>query len=532
MINFLGIDFSSFDEYNPFKNAALEDTANSVAEAKVKNFMQKSGDLIKRIFSYIPKVFDKLGKLIKHNTIVTKARANAGVPKDLKEVPDDKLREIKRLRSEILTLKQNLLDSEDKRMQIAIKLSEDLAAEMRSIANIVNVGKAASKEVISGKFEVSKTKLQKLQTQFDELKGKNYSDIKEKLEHAIGQMKSVCENDRLFALAVPVYKGVDNTSKYVSIITSNSEKHLAVAQSLANLIQRDTSISHAAANTVGKLGENKDEDQKNVFERKAASTKDRATLAQSASTSASGVLDLCKLYIDSSKTMGQIAKEYAEATALVYKVYPLPEGGTNHEHNLGEGKKGSVSAKGLPGWFKFVGGCWHYYEEVLDKSGGKQTFEMEIKDEKDPDKPPKGLSEETIKKIREKKEAWAKHHTAPVQDKNGAMISNSEDNIKYGKEKFIKNFKDDKDKVDDIPNTVFEAYNRGIITGFKKHGNEIDTVIVGNNKLGISTGKYSIEEFLSKWKKAHTNEVQQDNEGNRISDEYNDTQYVHDEYKD
>lgn len=418
----------SMEDFGAPYGLALEDSSSSVYGAKFKNFMIKAQTFIKRIFAAIPKMFAKLIQKIKHSKLVTKARLQAGLPKDLKHIAKDKASVIKKLRMDILTTKQKLLEYGDKKIEKTVYLSEELNNEINSILRIAQVSTKARKEVIAGKFDVSEQKIQKLLKTYDELQGMDTSRLHDELQNKIAQLKHACDNERLFALCVPIYNGNDKSNEYRSTIERNCKNGEEITGILDNLIRNNTTFAEGFNDTVAKglrgienIGQGKrmsmnDDGSVNPPSQSISGSKfrlsnipqkaaDASRLDRGAKVLTSGILKITSLYTQGSKQFLKYSQEYCNICADIYRIYDVPESSNSdtdvERPNNPSGEK-ALFYNGTISW-NDEKGCWQYSRICIAADGKNKRFTISMEDEKDKSikpKPDKSMVKELNLKIK------------------------------------------------------------------------------------------------------------------------------------
>ena len=415
------------DDFGGFLGSAMESSETSVGQAQFKNFLNKVMAFIRRVVEAIPKMFAKLGRMIKHSKISTQIMLRTGVPKDLKTLSSDKLSVIKQLRLEILRTKMQLVDLNEKKIDKANYLSEEIHNEIQAILRVVQVSKNARKEVIAGKFDVAESKIRKLRDEYDRLKNIDISSTKEKLEELLERLKKVCNNDRLYALSVPAYNGNDKHSEYESKITRNIKECKSIAGTLDDLVRNNTSFSEAFNKTlasglrkVENIGQakkytrnpdgtisygNKDDDgekdwkaDKFRFSNIPGKAAAKSELDRGAKILTSGILKITQLFAEAERDLLKTVQDYCESSALVYKQPPMPKASDGETEVQADttGPKADFY-KGHLAWSNKEG-CWKYIRECIDTQGNYRKISVKLTDERDKNTKPKP-SQATVKKL-------------------------------------------------------------------------------------------------------------------------------------
>lgn len=408
---------------------ALEDSSQTGAGAQMKNLGVKIINFIKRIIEAIPKLFNKLFTKIKHSKLLTKARLQAGTPKDLKHISKDKVQVIKQRRMEILTTKQKLIEAADKKIEKALYLSEEIDRELTAVARYMNVSDKTKADIIKGKFDISLNKINKLNSTYDEIKGIKIDGLYQELNKYMESLKHACDNDRLFALCVPQYSGTDKSEQYRAKIDREMKSMNSIVGDLETLIRKDVSFGEAwhgfAAKQLGKIddrtipktyerGPNGSIQEKEEETFRLSSYSERkhaeARASRNAATLTSGINQILNLYKNSSTYLAKVAQQYCQVCAAVYKVFPIPEGEGDRTEEFEEPE--NKSGKKLS---HFVGtivwsdkrGCWVYQRQCIDINGNNRVLEAPMVDEKDKEQKPKPSKElvkrgsEEIKKLKD-----------------------------------------------------------------------------------------------------------------------------------
>lgn len=355
---------------------AMEDTSSELGSAKMERFFAKASAILKKIFMFIPKLIGKLIEKIKHSRLMTEKRANADIPEDLKNIGNDKLNNIKKLRVEILDAKQKLLEMANKKMEAAIALSEKLYIEMTAVAKIFN----AAGSNIDNQYKTSASNIHKLTEDFNKVVNTKLDDLIETLRSRMQTLKSVCEDERLFAISVPTYKGTDKSGEYASKITQNCTKYSKLASEIG-VVMRKGAGRGSGLNTV--IVHN-----------------DKTRAKGDAELNSSSAYQVVQLYTKCANQFQKVSEEYTRVCAAVYKVYQIVDDNKTVEHKS-DSEGGATTGKydGRIVWSESEK-CWTYQEQALNARNNLEKYTIYMRNETNKDEVP-DPSIDDVKKARE-----------------------------------------------------------------------------------------------------------------------------------
>ena len=407
---------SFLDNTDVYPYDIATEVAHSTFQAQFQNRMKRIGAWFKRLFAAIPKLFAKIANFISHSQLVTKARLKKELPKDFKEMPKDKLQILKDLRLQILNAKNQLLDASNKRMESAVKLMEAASVEMNDIANIIRVGDTSKQEVIDGKVDVSKGKLEKIKEDYLRLKSSSTCvDLQKKIDELVNKLQNLLENATTFEVAVPSCKGENKATYYANKAKEDCGKWDEVADRIESMMNNAFSTRHdfhrELANDLSDKSQTK---RLNFIQRSqlkiSSNIADSEELSRAAGKGSSRIMELINLYRNISNEYLQISKEYGLSMARCYKVYGDSDAGSKHVQNIevngdqtkdenGKNKK-QVKESQLKGQLKWNSekGCWYYVRSSVNKAGNFIESRAALKDYTDKDTKPT-LSKELIKQM-------------------------------------------------------------------------------------------------------------------------------------
>ena len=329
--------------------------------SKLADMGSKIIEGIKKIFLFIPKLIMKAVNKIKNSKAVTKVRANSSLPDELKDLPADKLNNIKRLRIEILKLKGDLMTYGENEINTAIKLSQQLNSALSAVANNLKTTKGAH-DTVNNKIEYGEANIKRLRTKIEELKQNRKSTGKiEELNKKLDELREVCDDSTIFAYSVPEYKGTNNAEKYKNEIDNNCTQYLNATKNLDELIKHPKTVSGALKNVAAKVSDS--------YSAKYEANKENNQAVQ-----------LSKIYLEGGQFLQTVATDYVNICDAVFKVYPLPEGAQtkeertqkfkeddeNDKNNKKSSDPNSISNPKGELNFDSKKGCWVYARSYTD----------------------------------------------------------------------------------------------------------------------------------------------------------------------
>lgn len=360
--------------------------------SKLADMGSKIIEGIKKIFLFIPKLIMKAVNKIKNSKAVTKVRANSSMPDELKDLPEDKLNNIKRLRIEILKLKGDLMTIGENEISTALKLSQQLNVALNAVANNLKTSKGA-RDTVNNKIDYGEGNIKRLRTKIEELKQnqKSQDKIKE-LRKKLDELYEVCNDSTIYAYSVPEYKGTNNAEKYKNEIDHNCTQYLNATKNLEELIKHPKTVSGALKNAAAKVSDS--------YSAKYEANKENNQAVQ-----------LSKIYLEGGRFLQQVATDYVNICDEVFRVYPLPNEATTKEERTQKFKEDDENDKNNKSSdpnsisnpkgelnFDHKKGCWVYARSYTDAANKIMYVTYDFEDATDADVKP-GVSQELENKM-------------------------------------------------------------------------------------------------------------------------------------
>ena len=373
-----------------------DDTTNIAIEgaseigAKLKDAIIKAADTVKKIFLFLPKLFAKAVRRIRNSIAISKMRTNSSIPEDLKEINNDKLKQIKRCRLEILELKQECMNLGDSEINKAISISDQLNKELGMVVKNLRT-RAGVKNTVKNNIGYNEGKVRNLREKITTLKSNIKStEALRNLKKKIDDMHQICGDTRLSALCIPAYKGTCKAETYKNIIENNCNQYTS---SIAQLEEMVNKYSKKGITATGK-------------EVHSARSDDNVAMM------------LAKLYLESGDFLKSVANNYVNVCNEVFRVYQIPDDG-NHKTSMNskdvednkptsDGKKTVKNPSGKLTWSDSEK-HWVYTRSFTNAEGKLKYINVNLNSETNKDSKPE-ITVEMEKTLNDKLKVEQKKH--------------------------------------------------------------------------------------------------------------------------